>query len=62
MAKKKKESEENIKDENQDINNIDENFGLPDLDYQPVDEIEEESVEEQESSIGNSEEVIEDDN
>ncbi|MDH5474612.1 MAG: hypothetical protein OEX22_02860 [Cyclobacteriaceae bacterium] len=47
MAKKKNELEENINDENQGFNDIDENFGLPDLDYKPVDELEEESVSEE---------------
>ncbi|MDH5366531.1 MAG: SPOR domain-containing protein [Cyclobacteriaceae bacterium] len=41
MAKNIDESEENINDENQEFNDIDENFGLPELDIEPVDKIEE---------------------
>lgn len=43
MAKKNKESEENINDENQEFNDIDENFGLPDLEYQPADDVEDDT-------------------
>ena len=42
MADKNTNPEEENNDQNQEFNDIDENFGLPDLDYQPVDELEEE--------------------
>lgn len=44
MAKKKDLDDENINEENQgDINEANDSFGLPDVDYKPLDEEEEES-------------------
>ena len=46
MAKKKDLDDENINEENQgDINEADDSFGLPDIDYKPLDE--QESVEDE---------------
>ncbi|MEM7109988.1 MAG: SPOR domain-containing protein [Bacteroidota bacterium] len=50
MAKKKDLDDENINEENQgDINEADDSFGLPDIDYKPLEQ-EETAQEEQESS------------
>lgn len=47
MAKKnKKDAEENIENK-EEFNDIDENFGLPDLELEPLDDSSEESVEEE---------------
>lgn len=48
MAKNKDLEDENINEENQgDINDADDSFGLPDIDYQPLDESEEPVSEEE---------------
>lgn len=56
MAKKKKDAKENI-DNKEEFNDIDENFGLPELDIEPLDDSTEESVEEEAEKI--VEEVVE---
>ncbi|MEM6522381.1 MAG: SPOR domain-containing protein [Bacteroidota bacterium] len=56
MAKKKDLDEENINEENQgDINEADDSFGLPDVDYKPLEE-EEQAAEEEDLGFENVEE------